>query len=288
MMLVAALIFGLNYLVGRWVTGDVQPYVLGFIRWTAGAIILLPFAWKHIRNDIELINSNRKLLGLAGFLMPFMGAGVTYVALNYTDAVNAGVIQTSMPVMIVLLSWIFLRERTAGVQWLGLIVAIGGVIYMVARGNPSTLLTFSFNTGDAILIFCNLGLAGYAVAVKLLPKNLHPLSLITVVCAVGAACHLPFFIYELFSGQAVIWGVKALVSLVFVAIFPSVFAILLWNFAIDRIGPSRAGVYMYLVPVYAAVFAVPFLGESIGVYHVVGAALIIAGVTLSGRQAKEV
>jgi drug/metabolite transporter (DMT)-like permease len=138
------------------------------------------------------------------------------------------------------------------------------------------------------LIFCNLGLAGYAVAVKLLPKNLHPLSLITVVCAVGAACHLPFFIYELFSGQAVIWGVKALVSLVFVAIFPSVFAILLWNFAIDRIGPSRAGIYMYLVPVYAAVFAVPFLGESIGVYHVVGAALIIAGVTLSGRQAKEV
>jgi drug/metabolite transporter (DMT)-like permease len=288
MMLLAALIFGLNYLVGRWVVGDVQPYVLGFIRWTAGVIILLPFAWKHIRNDIDLINSNWKLLGLAGFLMPFMGAGVTYVALNYTDAVNAGVIQTSMPVMIVLLSWIFLRERTACVQWLGLVVAIAGVIYMVARGNPSTLLTFSFNKGDAILIFCNLGLAGYAVTVKLLPSNLHPLSLITVVCAVGAACHLPFFVYELFSGQAITWGVKALVSLRFVAIFPSVFAILLWNFAINRIGPSRAGIYMYLVPVYAAVFAVPFLGESIGVYHVVGAALIIGGVTLSGRQAKEI
>jgi drug/metabolite transporter (DMT)-like permease len=288
MMLLAALIFGLNYLVGRWVVGDVQPYVLGFIRWTAGVIILLPFAWKHIRNDIDLINSNWKLLGLAGFLMPFMGAGVTYVALNYTDAVNAGVIQTSMPVMIVLLSWIFLRERTACVQWLGLVVAIAGVIYMVARGNPSTLLTFSFNKGDAILIFCNLGLAGYAVTVKLLPSNLHPLSLITVVCAVGAACHLPFFVYELFSGQAITWGVKALVSLIFVAIFPSVFAILLWNFAINRIGPSRAGIYMYLVPVYAAVFAVPFLGESIGVYHVVGAALIIGGVTLSGRQAKEI
>ena len=288
MMLLAALIFGLNYLVGRWVVGDVQPYVLGFIRWTAGAIILLPLAWKHIRYDVDLINSNWKLLGLAGFLMPFMGAGVTYVALNYTDAVNAGVIQTSMPVMIVLLSWIFLRERTACVQWLGLVVAIAGVIYMIARGNPSALLTFSFNKGDAILIFCNLGLAGYAVTVKLLPKNLHPLSLITVVCAVGAACHLPFFIYELFSGQAITWGVKALVSLVFVAIFPSVFAILLWNFAIDRIGPSRAGIYMYLVPVYAAIFAVPFLGESIGVYHIVGAVLIIIGVTLSGRQAKEI
>ena len=153
MMLLAALIFGLNYIVGRRVVGDVQPYVLGFIRWTAGAIILLPLAWKHIRYDVDLINSNWKLLGLAGFLMPFMGAGVTYVALNYTDAVNAGVIQTSMPVMIVLLSWIFLRERTACVQWLGLVVAIAGVIYMIARGNPSALLTFSFNKGSSC-IFC--------------------------------------------------------------------------------------------------------------------------------------
>jgi len=294
MMLVAVLIFGLNYVIGRWVAGDVQPYVLGFVRWTAGTLILLPFALAHLKGDAERIRDNWKLLCLAGFLMPFMGAGVTYVALTYTEAINGGVIQTSMPVMIVLLSWLFLGEKTRGVQWLGIAIAIAGVLYIVARGDPATLVDLSFNIGDAILIACNLGLAGYGVAVKRLPGGFHPLSLLTVICAVGAVCHIPFFAYELASfayelasGVAVIWSAKAWVSLVFVAIFPSVCAILLWNSAIARIGPSRAGFYMYLTPVYAAIFAIPLLGETIGIFHIAGAILIIIGVTLSSRKAGE-
>ena len=133
MMLIAVLIFGLNYVVGRWVAGDVQPYVLGFVRWTAGTLILLPFALAHLKCDAERIRVNWKLLCLAGFLMPFMGAGVTYVALTYTGAINAGVIQTSMPVMIVLLSWMFLGEKTRGIQWLGIVVAIAGVRAISSR-----------------------------------------------------------------------------------------------------------------------------------------------------------
>ncbi len=284
MMLLAVLIFGVNYVVGRWAAGEVPPYMLGFVRWTSGTLILLPFAWAHLRQDRDFIRRNWKLLCLAGFLMPFMGAGVTYVALTYTTAINAGVIQTSMPVMIVLLSWIFLRERTAGIQWLGIAVAIAGVLYIVARGNPATLLNLSFNIGDAILISCNLGLAGYGVAVRRLPQGMHPLSLITVVCAVGAVCHAPFFGYEMASGVPVVLSTKTIVSLGFVAIFPSVVAILLWNSAISRIGPSRAGFYMYLTPVYAAIFAIPLLGETISIFHIIGGAVIIAGVTLSSRK----
>ena len=286
MMLVAVLIFGVNYVIGRWAAGDVPPYTLGFVRWTSGMLILLPFAWPHLQRDRDFIRRNWKLLCLAGFLMPFMGAGVTYVALTYTEAINGGVIQTSMPVMIVLLSWIFLRERTAGIQWLGIVVAISGVLYIVARGDPSTLVDLSFNIGDAILISCNLGLAGYGVAVRRLPEGVHPLSLITMVCTVGAICHVPFFGYEMATGVPIILSTKTIVSLLFVAIFPSVVAILLWNSAISRIGPSRAGFYMYLTPVYAAIFAIPLLGESIGVYHVVGAVLIVIGVTLSSRKPK--
>lgn len=284
MMLVAVLIFGLNYVVGRWAAGDVAPYVLGFVRWTAGMLILLPFALGHLRADAGRLRANWKLLCLAGFLMPFMGAGVTYVALTYTEAINGGVIQTSMPVMIVLLSWLFLGERTNRVQWLGIVVAIAGVFYIVARGNPSALLDLTFNVGDAILISCNLGLAGYGVAVKRLPAGIHPLSLLTVVCAVGAAFHVPFFAWEVVQGDFIRFGTTALVSLAFVAIFPSVVAILLWNGAIGRLGPSRAGFYMYLTPVYAAIFAIPLLGETVGLYHLVGAALIVAGVTLSARK----
>lgn len=286
LMVLAVAIFGLNYVVGRWAAGQVPPYTLGFTRWTMGALILLPFAWAHLRRERAEIATNWKLLALAGFLMPFMGAGVAYIALTYTTAINAGVIQISLPVMVVILSYFFLGERASRIQWLGAAGAIAGVLYMIARGKLSVLLGLDFNVGDAIMIACNLGLAGYGIAVKRLPYRFNPLSLLFIVCAVGALCHLPFFAWEVASGQLPVPGTTALVSLAFVALFPSVVAILFWNFAISRLGPSRAGFYLYLTPVFAAAFAIPLLGESLGSYHIIGAALIVAGVTVSTRKAK--
>lgn len=286
LMIFGVLIFGLNYVVGRLAVGEVPAYTLGFTRWMFAALVLLPFAWQHLKTDREKLTSSWKLLVLAGFLMPFMGAGVTYVALAHTTAVNAGVIQTSMPVMIVVLAWIFLRERTTAAQWAGTALAISGVLYLVARGDPQVLLNLSFNLGDAILIACNLGLAGYSIAVKRLPPGIHPLSLLTCVCAVGAVIHMPFFATEIATGQIPSASPVSYISLAFVAIFPSIVAIMCWHNAIARLGAPRAGYYMYLTPVFAAIFGIPLLGETISLFHIIGGAVIIAGVTLSSRKPK--
>ena len=288
MMLFAIVIFALNCIIGRWAVGETPPYLLGFVRWEVGMLILLPFSWTHLRKDHEFIGRNWKLLCLAGFLMPFMGAGGAYVALIHTEAINAGVLVTSMPVMMVLLSSLILKERFAGGVWLGIVIAISGVLYIVSRGDPASLLELSFNIGDLILIGCNLGLAGYGIAIKKLPQGIHPLSLLTLVCAVGALCHTPFVAYEMASGEMAVLSTKTFVSFAFVAVFPSVVAILIWNIAIGRIGPSGSAFYMYLTPVFAAIFAIPLLGETIGIYHVVGAVLIVIGVTLSSQKPKSV
>ena len=287
MMLVAMVIFALNYIIGRWAVGDTPPYMMGFVRWGGAVAILLPFAWTHLQKDHAFIGRHWPLLFLAGFMMPFMVGGVSYVAMNYTTAINAGVIVTSTPVMTVLLSWAVFRERITGRIWLGISAAIAGVLYMVSRGDPASLLGLSFNSGDIILIGSCLGVGGYAATVKKLPAGLHPLSLLTVICAVGAVYHAPFVVYELVSGEHIVPSIKSLVSLAFLAVFPSVVAILIWNSAISRIGPSRSTLYMYLIPVFTAVLAIPLLGESIDVYHIAGAALIVAGVTLASRRPAE-
>lgn len=284
LMIFAVMIFGLNYVVGRWAAGEVPAYTLGFVRWTVGALILLPFAWRQLVREKAQIRADWKVLALAGFLMPFMGAGVSYVALHYTTAINAGVIQIALPVMVVILSYFFLGERASRIQWLGAAAAIIGVLYMASRGDLAVLLGLDFNIGDAIMVGCNLGLAGYGVALKRLKRPLEPLALLTVICAVGSLCHLPFFLGEIAMGEYPTPGTTALVSLAFVAIFPSVVAILFWNHAIARLGPSRAGFYLYLTPVFAAAFAIPLLGETVGSYHIIGAALIVAGVTVSTRK----
>lgn len=283
-MVLAALIFGINYVVGRWATGEVPAYTLGFVRWTCGALILLPFAWRRIAADRAWIGRNWKLLALAGFLMPFMGAGLTYVALNHTLAVNGGVLQTSLPVFTVIFAWLVLRERTAAAQWAGAAIAIAGVLYVVSRGRIDVLLGLTFNAGDALLIVCNMGLAGYAVAVRRMSPGYHPLTLLTLICAVGAAIHAPFFAVETVTAEPIRPSFKAVASLAFVAVFPSVIAIMCWNYALGRLGASRAGFYMYLVPVFGAALAVPVLGEEIGLHHLGGAVLIVAGVTVSSRR----
>ena len=191
LMAQSALIFALNYVIGRWAAGEVAPYTLGFTRWTVGALVLLPFAWHLIRRDRVLLQRHWKLLCLLGFLMPLMGAGITYVALNYTTAINGGVIQTSLPVLILLLAWIVLGDRTTGRQIFGVALAIVGLLYMVARGDPAVLLGLDFNRGDAVLLLCNLCLAGYGVAARLMPREIHTLTLLTMVCAGGRAVPRP-------------------------------------------------------------------------------------------------
>lgn len=286
LMAQAALIFALNYVIGRWAAGEVAPYTLGFTRWTVGALVLLPFAWHLIRRDRVLLRRHWKLLCLLGFLMPLMGAGITYVALNYTTAINGGVIQTSLPVLILLLAWIVLGDKTTGRQIFGVVFAVFGLLYMISRGDPAVLLGLAFNRGDAVLLLCNLCLAGYGVATRLMPREIHTLTLLTMVCAVGAAFHVPFFAVELIEEGLPPASTRAIVSLLFVAFFPSVVAILGWNIAIARLGPSRAGFYMYLVPVFSAAIGVPFLGETLNAYHLIGAALIVGGVTVSSRKPK--
>ena len=220
LMAQAALIFALNYVIGRWAAGEVAPYTLGFTRWTVGALVLLPFAWHLIRRDLLLLQRHWKLLCLLGFLMPLMGAGITYVALNYTTAINGGVIQTSLPVLIVVLAWIVLGDRVTRRQLFGVVLAVVGLLYMISRGDPAILLDLAFNRGDAVLLLCNLCLAGYGVAARLMPKEVHTLTLLTMVCAVGAMCHVPFFAVELAQEGLPPLSTKAVVSLVFVAFLP--------------------------------------------------------------------
>lgn len=282
-MMLAVFIFAANYVIGRGVVHDVPPYMLGFTRWAGAALLLAPFTWRHVRRDRESVRRGWAVLAGCGFLMPFLGAGVAYVALTMTVAINAAVVQTSMPVMILLIAWIVLNERISALQAAGVAVALSGVAAIISRGDPAAFAGLSFNTGDVILLACNLGLAGYAVLIRRAPA-VHPLTLLTVVCVVGAAFHAPFLAWEMLDGRIVRATATAAVGLVFVAVFPSIIAILLWNNGIRRLGPGRSGIYMYLMPVFTAALGYAFLGERVEGYHYAGVALIAGGVYLTARR----
>ncbi len=282
-ILLAVLIFSVNYVVGRGVHEDAPPFMLGFTRWAGAAVLLAPFAMRDFRAEWSRIVENWRKIAACALLMPFIGAGLAYTALTMTVAINTAVVQTALPVFTVLLSWIFLKDRLTKFQATGLCGAIVGVTCIISRGDPAILASLNFNLGDLIMLFCNLGLAGYAVLLTRLPP-IRPLALLLPICVLGAVYHVPFLAMELAMGKMLRPTPLSLASLAFVAVFPSIVAILSWNHAIARLGPSTSGMYFYLVPVLTAALAYVFLGETVAWYHYVGGGVIIASVWLAGRR----
>jgi len=280
--LLAVLIFSVNYVVGRGAYEVAPPFMLGFTRWAGAAVLLAPFAMRDMRADWTRIAENWQKIAACALFMPFIGAGLAYTALTMTVAINIAVVQTALPVFTVLLSWVFLKDRLTKFRTVGLCGAIVGVMCIISRGDPGILASLRFNLGDLIMLFCNLGLAGYAVLLTRLPP-IRPLAFLLSICVLGAAYHIPFLAMELAVGKVLQPTPLSLASLAFVAVFPSIVAILSWNYAIARLGPTTSGIYFYLVPVFTAALAYLFLGEAVAWYHYVGGAVIIASVWLAGR-----
>jgi uncharacterized membrane protein len=182
--LLAVLIFSINYVVGRGVYEDAPPFMLGFTRWAGAAVLLAPFAIREVRAEWPKLIENWRMITVCALLMPFIGAGLAYTALTMTVAINVAVVQTALPVFTVLLARIILKDRLNGMQMIGLCGAILGVLGIISRGDPAILATLSFNNGDLIMVFCNLGLAGYAVLLKRLPP-IQPLAFLFAKCGAG-------------------------------------------------------------------------------------------------------
>lgn len=283
--ILAVLIFAMNYVVGRGVREDTPPFTLGFFRWFGAAVILMPFALRGMREDWTALAGSWKVIGACGFLMPVIGASFAYVALTTTTAINASVMQIALPVLTIPIAAVALRERITGPIALGCLIAIIGVLIIIMRGDPEILANFRFNPGDMLILLAQLGLAGYAVLVKFAPR-VKPLSLLLALCLLGTLYHLPFLAWELANGHFVTPSWTGLGGLAFVAVFPSIGAIFFWNYGIERLGPSRAGIYMFLMPIFGAALAYVILGEILAWYHVVGTGLIVSGVMITSRRPK--
>ena len=283
--ILAVFIFALNYVVGRGVRDDVPPFTLGFFRWAGAAIILMPFALRGLRDDWDALAQGWRVVSVCGFLMPIIGASLAYVALGSTMAINATVVQISLPVLTILIAAVALHERITVPIALGCGIASLGVLSIIIRGDPAILVGLKFNRGDLLILLAQLGLAGYSVLIKFAPR-VNPLSMVLALCIFGTIYHLPFLAWELADGQFVQPGWTGFGGLAFVAVFPSIVAIFLWNYGIERLGPSRSGMYMFLMPVFGAALALMFLNEALAWYHVLGTLFIVSGVTLSSWRAR--
>ena len=277
-----ALFWAGNAIVARAARELVPPVALAFWRWSLALSIILPFALRHLRRDWPLIQQNWRILALLGCLGIGAFNTLLYTGLQDTTALNAMLLQSGQPALILLLGAAAMGDRISWRQVAGAVVALAGVLVIIARGDAGALAMLRFNAGDLVIGFAVMLWAIYAVMLRRRPV-IHPLSLFAITLMVGIAAIMPFYFAELAAGRRIIAQGDSFLAIAYVSLLPSVLAYLFFNRSVELIGSAATGMYMNILPVVGAGLAILFLDEQLYAFHGVGLALIIGGIIFAGR-----
>lgn len=272
-----------NVVVGRATRGDITPITLSFGRWVIALTCLLPFAWRAMARDRERYWQCRWRLLRSSIAGVVAFNSLVYLGLQTALASNGLLLNSFVPILIVLFGALFYRQRLRPLQIAGLAVSSFGVLTLILHGDFGRLAGLQFVHGDLIIFLAMMSWALYTLWLRGFPPDIDRVGLLGAQIAVGLCVLLPFFLWELAGGAPLPWNPAALAALLYVGIFPSVLAYLLYMHGVARVGAARAGLFIHLVPVYGAALAVVFLGEALHLYHAVGMAAIFLGLALSSR-----
>lgn len=278
-----------NAVVARGTVESIPPLSMAFWRWVIALAILLPFGlpgvWRHRQVIRQHLGS---MLALATFSVGAFNS-LLYLAATTTTATNIALINATIPIFVALLAWLLLGDRTRPIQALGILLAITGIVTVVARGDLSVLTSLQAQPGDLIMVSAVFSWGLFSVLLRRQAVPLPALTFLTTQILLGAMVILPFYLTDLlfFSGGFELSG-STIMPLLYIAIFPGILAYGFWNHGVHKIGPARAAIFMYLTPVFASILAGIFLAESLGVFHVIGGLLILAGLLLATQTGKRV
>jgi drug/metabolite transporter (DMT)-like permease len=280
---ITAMCWAGNAIVGRLAAGHIPPVTLSFLRWSFAFLLILPLAWRHLVHDWPALRSK------LGVMVTLSVSGIAcfntlqYWALEHTQALNTLLLQSAGPLIVAVWSLILLGVRLTLTQAVGILVSLMGVLLILLHGDLTALLSIQFNKGDLIFIVA-LVIFGFYSVLTLKRPAIHSLSFVAFTFGCGAACLIPLWIWELVSRPVVRLDANNLLSLFYVAVFPSTLAYLCFNRGVQMIGANRAAPFFHLVPVFGAAMAIAFLGEHPQLFHIVGFALVLTGVYVASRK----
>jgi drug/metabolite transporter (DMT)-like permease len=281
----ASLFWAVNIVLGRYIVGTVPPIMLAQIRWTGAGLIVLPFVLHHLRRDWPAIRAH------FGVMIALSLSGITlyntlaYSALQYTQAINGLLIQSTGPLIIGLISYLFFRDRLTSGQIAGILLSMIGVLAIISGGSVEALAGLDFNIGDLLFLLALVIYSAYLAALRLRPP-IHMLSFLAFTIIAGAILQVPATLVEYAQGHRIDPTPQAFAVMIYVATFPSLIAYWFFNRGVDLIGANRAGPFLHLIPVFGSAIAFLFLGERPGLHHLIGYALILGGIFAAQRFAR--
>ncbi|MDI1266881.1 MAG: DMT family transporter [bacterium] len=281
---ITAMCWAGNAIVGRLAAGHISPITLSFLRWSMAFLIILPFAWRHLVRDRAAIR------GRLGTMIVLSITGISafntlqYWALEHTQALNTLLLQSAGPLVVAVWSLLLLGVRLTLAQAAGIVLSMAGVLIILMHGDITKLSNIEFNRGDLIFIVA-LAIFGLYSVLTLKRPQIHGLSFVAFTFGAGAACLIPLFVWEVFTHPFMAIDTANLLTLLYVALFPSTLAYLCFNRGVQLIGANRAAPFFHVVPVFGTVMSIVFLGEHPQIFQFIGFALVLTGVFVASRKA---
>ena len=273
-----------NLVVARGGVEFVPPISLAFWRWTVVVLILLPFTFSLLIKNLKLIKKEFKKL----FFLGAMGCGVCgafpFLAGETTTVTNMGIIYTSSPIFIILISAIFFNEKVNYIKIIGLVSCLIGVFAIIIKGDLNLLLNLSFTIGDLWMLAAAIGWALYSIYLFYWKSELPIFQRFTLVAFFGAVSLFPFYIIEEIAVQRTLFNSQFFLWVVFAAISPGIIAFTLYTQVQKSLGASLTGFTLYIFTIYAAIYGFIFFDEKLESFHYIGTVLVFFGVYLAKKN----
>ena len=273
-----------NLVVARGGVEYVPPISLAFWRWTLVFVILLPFTYLSLRKNYKIIkNEFKKLLFLGA-----MGCGVCgafpFLAGKTTTVTNMGIIYTSSPIFIILISGFFFHEKINFTKIIGLISCLIGVFAIIIKGNLDLLINLNFTIGDLWMLAAAIGWALYSIYLFHWKSKLKIFQRFTLIAFFGALSLFPFYIGEELFFERTTFSNEFFMWIIFAAISPGIIAFTLYTVAQKKLGASLTGFTLYVFTIYGAIYGYFLFGEKLENYHLIGTVLVFIGVYLAKKK----
>ena len=288
LLTLCVLFWSANFIIGRYIHEDVEPVQLALFRWGGVAILVLPILIGSFSKIIKTIKSDFWILNLLALLGISVFNTILYVGLNYTKATNALLINSFVPIMILVLSFFILKIKIKTIQLLGILFSTFGVIFLILRGELSTIVTLELNQGDIWVLSASFTWALYSVLVKFKPKQINDFEFFTASVYIGLFWLSLVYVFMGYSiTEDIYLAEKHYGAFIYISVFPSVISYYLWHRGIKEIGANKTGQFTHLMPLFGSILAFLFLGETLNHYHIFGAIFIGFGIYLSLFIGKE-
>ena len=260
---------------------NLTPFKLSFFRWILALLILLPFTYKQIIKDLDYYRKNIFLMIIISILGVTFFNSFTYISLRSSMVINSTLMASIAPVMMIGFSWLLFRTKTTKPQFAGIILSLIGAFSIILKGNLDNLYNLYFTSGDLWMIAAVISWCLYSVLLKKIDSKTSQLANLEVMIIIGIIFITPFYIFESVNSTFLPSSRLDLVIISYVAVFASIVAFFSWNKGVSIIGPNRASLFLHLIPVFSAVWAITFLDEKFAFFHIIGVIFILSGIILS-------